>query len=36
MIRPFEYYEADIYYQIGLAYCMFEKFEKAIYPLLIA
>lgn len=32
MNRPFSSYEADIYYHIGLAYCMVEKFEKAIYP----
>ena len=32
MNRPFESYEADIYYHVGLAYCMVEKFEKAIYP----
>lgn len=30
--KPFFSYEADIYYHIGLAYCMTEKFEKAIYP----
>jgi tetratricopeptide (TPR) repeat protein len=30
--RPFSSHEADIYYHIGLAYCMVEKFEKAIYP----
>ena len=26
-------YTPDIYYHIGLAYCMVEKFEKSIYPL---
>jgi tetratricopeptide (TPR) repeat protein len=26
-------YAPDIYYHIGLAYCMMEKFEKSIYPL---
>ena len=26
------FYEADIYYHIGLAYSNQEKFEKAIYP----
>ena len=25
-------YTPDIYYHIGLAYCMVEKFEKSIYP----
>jgi hypothetical protein len=25
-------YTPDVYYHIGLAYCMIEKFEKAIYP----
>lgn len=29
---PEMFYEADIYYHIGLAYCLQEKFEKAIYP----
>lgn len=30
---PFPSYESDIYYHIGLSYCIQEKFEKAIYPL---
>jgi hypothetical protein len=25
-------YTSDVYYHIGLAYCMIEKFEKSIYP----
>jgi tetratricopeptide (TPR) repeat protein len=33
MCDPFPSYEADIYYHIGLSYCIQEKFEKAIYPL---
>jgi tetratricopeptide (TPR) repeat protein len=32
MNKPFQSYEADIYYHIGLAYCNQEKFEKSIYP----
>jgi hypothetical protein len=31
--KPFVFYEADIYYHIGLAYCRVEKFEKAVWPL---
>lgn len=30
--KPFPSYEPDIYYHIGLAYCLTEKFEKSIYP----
>ena len=30
--KPFPSYEPDIFYHIGLAYCIQEKFEKAIYP----
>jgi len=30
--KPYITYEADVYYHIGLAYCMVEKFEKSIYP----
>ena len=32
MNKPFPSYEPDIYYHIGLSYCMVEKFEKSIYP----
>jgi hypothetical protein len=30
--NPAVNYSPDIYYHIGLAYCMMEKFEKSIYP----
>ena len=30
--KPYESYEPDIFYHLGLSYCRLEKFEKAIFP----
>lgn len=30
--KPYQIYEADIYYHVGLGYARVEKFEKSIFP----